>query len=1684
MRLARSFKPGAGKLTLRKKIAQIVIVGSVGAMLAIFVNAANAAVTISRSDAGYEDVPFTCSPNFYQSARPDATDYPAAGDGNNTRLFTYNPITNRYSGSTKTIPTTTNNSPNAIGYNTVDNFIYGVYNTGSSSSYGAANTKFIVRIDSTGNYKRLGTFTSTFNPTGGDFWKSGSFNRFVINQGASFAYLDVTNTGNQTAVPFTVTGVIPNVSDMTILGDTMYGMLGETLHIVNMNTLVGTSKTVDQVASSAPITSGNAFGSAFADSGGNLFFFNNPNQQVWMIEASEIARQNPKIKPLGSGKSFMEGSSFGVTLPNDGASCPNAGSPYSAVITDPTSSNVSFTSATVTATVNPIGADTTVKFCYATTSATSGGALQNCTLTTQPTNASDANKLTGTSPVPLTPLQITGLPPGTTHYWQTVTTSSWATTYGSVSSFTTSAPPAVSTTAATNVAVNSATVNGFIDPENNSTTTSFCYGTSLTLENCTSLSGTPSSLSGSSNTAISLGLTGLTAGTTYYYKTVGTYLGQQVSGNILSFTTPAPPTVTRSIESNVTSLGVQLNGSVNPQGAATTVSFCIGSNSNLAGCSVVNANESPLIGTTTAFTVSANIESLTASTTYYYNISGTNTNGRSDSSIFSFTTAALPLEVTTQNGGLSQGTVGTQYSNSLVAAGGSQPYSWLVSAGTLPDGLALNTGTGVISGIPINAGSSSFTIKVTDSANINTFKQFTMGVVGSPVATTSAVTSITGTTASLNGSVNPRNLLTAVSFCYGTSASFVGCTQVTPSQSPLAAGTSNVVLSTSISNLIFDTTYYVRILASNNSGSTTGSSISFTTPSPPVVTTSAASSFNQAGTQATLNGVVNPKASQTSVAFCYGTSPTLSGCTSVNAAQSPLASSTQDSAVSASITNLSPNTVYYFNTKAESSIGTTFGSTLSFTTPTGIVPPPAISQISPSAVGDISGSSVTITGTGFSTTGALAQVTIGGIAAPVTSRTGSTGLVVTAPPGIAGVTTVVVTNIDGQSSSSGLLSFTSSAPTSVSGTAADAQSVVSWTATSGQTITNYLVQYSSNNGGSWTSVPRSASTTPSMLVTGLINGTSYKFRVAALNSVGTGTFSSLSSEVIPEAVPGQPTGLSGNPGNGQATLTWIAPTDNGGRNITTYKVEYSTNGGNSWTDYPHPNSSSTSLVVTGLNNGTSYIFRVAATNSVGTGTYSSASTTVNLVAPLSLSFGNRPVGVIPGEPTGTHSVSATTSPANIGTTVFASTTPLVCTVNSSTGALRVLSIGTCTITANNAGTANYSAAPMQTQSIPVSSGSLAGLNIDDLDFLTSASVLGGTRYVLNASSSDTQLTLTIPSNALPSGTLVKIYLNKNLATAPGLIPSTSYLLNFVVGWMNTNDGSLPIATTPLVIYAENASIKKGMVGYGILNGVPTPLGTATSDGSITLYMTEDPLLVVVSTKPDSPTGVQASSGLSQSSLVSWTVPANNGGETITGYRVTASPGGRTCTASGATATSCTVSNLDAGTSYTFTVKAINQVGDSNASSPSTSITTLGTPPVNPPGSGGGGSSGSGGGSESILTEKPPTVITKPVPKTTITVEPSSTCSTSASKKVSIAPKTRSAIAPVRSCVRISLTGLKPRVSVKAAITGSKGQVITFPTVTPKTSSITLSAIKFVEPGINKLTIQSGKTKRTLNISVK
>ena len=64
---------------------------------------------------------------------------------------------------------------------------------------------------------------------------------------------------------------------------------------------------------------------------------------------------------------------------------------------------------------------------------------------------------------------------------------------------------------------------------------------------------------------------------------------------------------------------------------------------------------------------------------------------------------------------LPNATTGTAYSQTLTAFGGTAPYSWSVTSGSLPAGLALST-AGVISGTPSSVGTSTFTVQVTDSA--------------------------------------------------------------------------------------------------------------------------------------------------------------------------------------------------------------------------------------------------------------------------------------------------------------------------------------------------------------------------------------------------------------------------------------------------------------------------------------------------------------------------------------------------------------------------------------------------------------------------------------------------------------------------------------------------------------------------------------------------------------------------------------------------------------------------------------------------------------------------------------------------------------------------------------------------------------------------------------------------------
>ena len=202
------------------------------------------------------------------------------------------------------------------------------------------------------------------------------------------------------------------------------------------------------------------------------------------------------------------------------------------------------------------------------------------------------------------------------------------------------------------------------------------------------------------------------------------------------------------------------------------------------------------------------------------------------------------------------------------------------------------------------------------------------------------------------------------------------------------------------------------------------------------------------------------------------------------------------------------------------------------------------------------------------------------------------------------------------------------APAGLTATPGDGQVTLAWTDPNNSSITKW--QYSKDNGATWTDICETGSDSgcPSVTtttVTNLTNGTSYTFKIRAVNQSGNG----LQAVAVarPLAVPAKPTGLTATAGDGQVTLNWTDP-----GNATITKWQYKQDAGQ-WTDICetaiNTNCPATkSHTVDGLTNGTAYGFRIRAVNSSGPGTQSDeASATPN--AP-------------PGKPTGLTAVTSGT----------------------------------------------------------------------------------------------------------------------------------------------------------------------------------------------------------------------------------------------------------------------------------------------------------------------------------------------------------------------------------------------------------------------------------------------------------
>lgn len=199
----------------------------------------------------------------------------------------------------------------------------------------------------------------------------------------------------------------------------------------------------------------------------------------------------------------------------------------------------------------------------------------------------------------------------------------------------------------------------------------------------------------------------------------------------------------------------------------------------------------------------------------------------------------------------------------------------------------------------------------------------TLGQV--PSSLVQSATGISATSATLNGTVNPNDLSTIVTFEYGTTSSYGSSVAATPSP---VTGNTMANVSVEVTGLLPATTYHYRVKTVNSLGTTYSEDKTFTTAgqSPTVTTTDAT---NKTTTGATLNGTVNANNTSSTVTFEYGL--TINYGQSIMATQSPV-TGYLNTTVSAGITGLAAGTTYHYRVKAVNSIGTTLGNDMTFTT--------------------------------------------------------------------------------------------------------------------------------------------------------------------------------------------------------------------------------------------------------------------------------------------------------------------------------------------------------------------------------------------------------------------------------------------------------------------------------------------------------------------------------------------------------------------------------------------------------------------------------------------------------------------------------------------------------------------------------------------------------------------------------
>jgi hypothetical protein len=208
----------------------------------------------------------------------------------------------------------------------------------------------------------------------------------------------------------------------------------------------------------------------------------------------------------------------------------------------------------------------------------------------------------------------------------------------------------------------------------------------------------------------------------------------------------------------------------------------------------------------------------------------------------------------------------------------------------------------------------------------------------------------------------------------------------------------------------------------------------------------------------------------------------------------------------------------------------------------------------------------------------------------------------------------------------------------------------------------------------------------------LINGTEYFFSAIPVSATGFGAWATRTS-VTPAATASPPFLTNRPPGVLSATLYWTTPGAAAGKTITGYRVDYTTNGGLTWSTKEPDTGLVNTYDATGLSASETYIFRVAALVDDTPGGWSNASgalqptknTTTVSWAPSNTSALTTAGSITP------DSLATTDSGGDIAYSIDtgSSTAAANCSVNTTTAVLSFTGAGTCTVTATAAETSTY-----------------------------------------------------------------------------------------------------------------------------------------------------------------------------------------------------------------------------------------------------------------------------------------------------------------------------------------------------------------------------------------------------------